>query len=187
MKIDIISQDQLQVCLDAKDLKQLDITVEDMDYNNIETRRVIWTLLDQARKECDTSLDLSGRLRIEVTPEADGGCTIFFTALEAEELPPRPQRLLMKPVAKPMVFQVEDADLLFEIARRIPEKCRLPRTDLYEKEGRYRIVVSNASLCPALGMLLYEYTEPFKDPLVSAHTREHWNRLIGGNALERLR
>ena len=46
MDIQPISNNKFIVGLTCDEMKDLDITYEDMDYSNIETRRVIWTILD---------------------------------------------------------------------------------------------------------------------------------------------
>lgn len=48
----------------------LNITYEQMDYSNIETRRVVWTLLDRAGHELKRDIDPSGRMIIEAVPRA---------------------------------------------------------------------------------------------------------------------
>ena len=50
MKINSPAEDRIIVDLTDEDLRELDITYEDMDYSTIETRRVIWTVLDAAGK-----------------------------------------------------------------------------------------------------------------------------------------
>ena len=45
MKINSPAEDRIIVDLTDEDLRELDITYEDMDYSTIETRRVIWTVL----------------------------------------------------------------------------------------------------------------------------------------------
>lgn len=50
MKIEAPEENKIVVRLTADDMTKLHITYEEMDYANIETRRVIWTLLDEARR-----------------------------------------------------------------------------------------------------------------------------------------
>lgn len=64
MKIEAPEENKIVVRLTADDMTKLHITYEEMDYANIETRRVIWTLLDEARRELGRDIDPSGRERI---------------------------------------------------------------------------------------------------------------------------
>ena len=79
MKIEAIGEEKILVALSDKDMNELDITYDEMDYSNIETRRVIWTILDEAKRSLGKPIDTNGRILIEVTPSDDGGCIMCFT------------------------------------------------------------------------------------------------------------
>ena len=79
MDIQPISNNKFIVGLTCDEMKDLDITYEDMDYSNIETRRVIWTILDTVRRDTGRDVDPSGNLMIEAAPDTDGGCLLMFT------------------------------------------------------------------------------------------------------------
>ena len=49
MKIKAQTDNRICIELTQEDMLELDITYEELDYSNIETRRVLWTLLDEAR------------------------------------------------------------------------------------------------------------------------------------------
>lgn len=89
MKIEAPEENKIVVRLTADDMTKLHITYEEMDYANIETRRVIWTLLDEARRELGRDIDPSGRMLIEALPAREGGCVLQFTVLEQEHKPQR--------------------------------------------------------------------------------------------------
>ena len=76
MKINSPAEDRIIVDLTDEDLRELDITYEDMDYSTIETRRVIWTVLDAAGKALGRDLDPSHRMVIEASPKSAGGCVL---------------------------------------------------------------------------------------------------------------
>ena len=82
MQINSPSENRITVELTAPDMRELDITYEEMDYASIETRRVIWTVLDAAGKQLGRELDLSRRMLIEASPLAGGGCALTFTLLD---------------------------------------------------------------------------------------------------------
>ena len=79
MNIQPIGSNKFIVCLNCQDLKDLDITYDTMDYSNIETRRVIWTILDRVRSSTGKDIDPSGNLVIEAAPDNSGGCILMFT------------------------------------------------------------------------------------------------------------
>ena len=69
MDIQPISSNKFLVGLSRDDMIDLDITYDDMDYSNIETRRVIWTILDTVRRDTGRDVDPSGSLMIEAAPD----------------------------------------------------------------------------------------------------------------------
>ena len=62
MKIDSNSEGKITVALSNEDMNELDITYDELDYSNIETRRVIWTLLDKAGQQLGKCIDTDSKL-----------------------------------------------------------------------------------------------------------------------------
>lgn len=110
MKIELQNEDKIVVELTSLDLKTLDITYEDMDYSNIETRRVIWTLLDEARRVLGKDISTTERMLIEALPSDDGGCVLYFTVLPSSGLDRSGKRLVMKKEAEPLLLRTGDCD-----------------------------------------------------------------------------
>lgn len=79
MDIQPLGSNKFLVGLNSEDLRELDITYDSMDYANIETRRVIWTILDSVRRNTGRDIDPSGNLIIEASPDGSGGCILMFT------------------------------------------------------------------------------------------------------------
>ena len=78
MKIEAITDNSFYILLTDVDMRQLGITFEELDYSNIETRRVIWTLLEQARCALGRDIDPREKMLIEVS-RVKNGCRIEFT------------------------------------------------------------------------------------------------------------
>lgn len=113
MKIEAIGEEKILVALSDKDLIELDITYDEMDYSNIETRRVIWTILDEAKRSLGKSIDTDGRILIEVTPSDDGGCIMCFTAMPVTDYKLK-KKLVMKKEAEPILFKALDHDAFLD-------------------------------------------------------------------------
>ena len=79
MDIQPIGNNKFIVGLSCDDLNNLDITYEAMDYSDIETRRVIWTILERVRNSTGRDIDPSGNLIIEASPDSSGGCILIIT------------------------------------------------------------------------------------------------------------
>ncbi len=81
MELILISAGKLKIMLTDSDMKKYDLKAEAVDYNNTETRRAFWNILDDAKHE--TGFDAaSDRLFIQMYPSKDGGCEMFVTKLE---------------------------------------------------------------------------------------------------------
>lgn len=138
MKIEAPEENKIVVRLTADDMTKLHITYEEMDYANIETRRVIWTLLDEARRELGRDIDPSGRMLIEALPAREGGCVLQFTVLEQEHKPQR--HLTMKKSRTPIVYEFTSAQRLLDAAENVRRLNALP--------SRKRIIPAGALLPP---------------------------------------
>ena len=81
MELLLISDSKLKVMLSPKDMEQYEITCENIDYDNTETRRAFWSILNQAKHQ--TGFDAAAdRIFIQVYPSRGGGCEIFVTKID---------------------------------------------------------------------------------------------------------
>ena len=85
MRIEAITRRKVVVELSAEDMTTLDITYEALDYASVETRRVIWVILDRVRESTGCDIDPSGQLLIDAMPRPAGGCILFFTLRGGED------------------------------------------------------------------------------------------------------
>ncbi len=81
IKIKALSDEKISVTLTENDMRDFDITYDELDYSNIETRRVIWTILDEAARVLGKRVNIENRLLIQAAPTDDGGCFLEFTQL----------------------------------------------------------------------------------------------------------
>ncbi len=104
IKIQANGEEKISVTLSKNDMSEFDITYDELDYSNIETRRVIWTILDEAKRVLGKPINIDNRLLIQVAPADDGGCFLEFTQLP-ELSDSRKKRLIMKKEAEPLLFK----------------------------------------------------------------------------------
>ncbi|MBR2877274.1 MAG: adaptor protein MecA [Clostridia bacterium] len=142
MKIEAIGDEKILVALSDKDMNELDITYDEMDYSNIETRRVIWTILDEAKRSLGKNIDTDGKILIEVTQSDDGGCIMCFTTMPFTDGKSR-KKLIMKKDAEPVIFKALDSDAFLD-AIKVLEKT----PELYKE---FRLF----SYCKKLYFIIY--------------------------------
>jgi len=200
MRIEAITRRKIVVELSAEDMTNLDITYEALDYASVDTRRVIWVILDRVRECTGCDIDPSGQLLIDAMPRPTGGCILFFTLRggEAAALTETfnaaepfagavcaPERVLRKQEQLLAAFEFADLDALLDCAGayahalRVGEEPLFTRSELYLEHGggRCRLLVCPAREPIALKQFFSEYARPCGDDIFAAqHTREHWRR-----------
>lgn len=168
MKINSPNKAKIIVELTRDDMTELDITYENMDYSNIETRRVIWTLLDKARLELGRDIDPSGKLTIETIPLEKGGCVIFFTIND------RSLNLITTVPKNEEVFEFDNIDNVIDLLSSLKDYSL--SGDLYSNNsGKFRLITPYDERLNAK-ITLSEYSHPCREGKLAAEiTKEHWH------------
>ena len=171
MNIQPIGNNKFIVGLSCDDLKNLDITYEAMDYSDIETRRVIWTILERVRNSTGRDIDPSGNLIIEASPDSSGGCILIITV-------PFSRSDIGTVISKKystQIFEFENSDCLLDVISavgRVPDESRF-----FTDGKRFRIEI------PSVISVFSRHTiEEFgrfigNDSMTVALTHEHWSEI----------
>ena len=160
MKIDSGSDGKITVALSNEDMNELDITYDELDYSNIETRRVIWTLLDKAGQTLGKSISTDSKLLIEVLPAKDGGCILHFTFLPAADSKAK-KRLIMKKEMEPLLFTAFDDCDLIDCTKIIADmKKTLASVECYKYKGKFRFILyPELTFSDSVAFILSEFGE----------------------------
>jgi len=189
MKIEAPSENKIVVDLTTQDMAELDITYEEMDYSNIETRRVIWTLLDKAGQELGRDIDPTGRMMIEAIPKVSGGCIVHFTILCEEKLALQvSSRQVVKKELAQFTYEFHSIDDLLDCARRF-QGMRFPPVSsaLYENGGVYRLLLGAGARARLFRAFFSEYGQLCGEGACgAAATREHWRPIVTQGAIEQM-
>lgn len=180
MKINSTADDRITVDLTKQDMLELDITYEDMDYSTIETRRVIWTLLDEAGKVLGKELDPTRRMIIEAIPKNEGGCILNFTILDSRKKY-SVQKQFLKKQSDSFMCEFENAEALFDAVNG----CKTDiQSSLYEKDGKYRLMIYGLTDSRDIRLYFSEFSNVTNaEKLICEHTKEHWKCLVEQNAI----
>ena len=170
MDIQPISNNKFIVGLTCDEMKDLDITYEDMDYSNIETRRVIWTILDTVRRDTGRDVDPSGNLMIEAAPDTDGGCLLMFTVASG---PNKKSETVISKANPTRIYEFENLDNMLDFLRFLPDNSRR----IFTKGSKSRLELPTEK-ANHFHRILNEYGKFVgKSSLTAAHTHEHWREL----------
>ncbi len=182
MIITVRNDYRIEAELTENELTEYGITYDELDYGNIETRRVLWHMLDDIRKKSGAGLDFSGKLLIEVMKESSEKFLFCFTCLshgkDSESV-----KQLVKSENPPVCAQFSDfEDVLKAVAYMDSEKV----SSLYEKNGSYRLTAElNIREKQYFSRISNEFGECLSDTLRNkAECTEHWSCLIEDNALK---
>lgn len=171
MDIQPISNNKFIVGLSNDDMVELNITYDEMDYSNIETRRVIWTILDNVRRDTGRDVDPSGNLMIEVAPDPSGGCLMMFTV--ANDSGKHSETVVAK-INSTRFFEFKNSDDLLDFLKRFENVSEMR---LFSCESRYRIELA-PDTSNTFEHILREYASFVgKDAMTAALTYEHWKEL----------
>ncbi|MBO5896370.1 MAG: adaptor protein MecA [Clostridia bacterium] len=140
MKIEADGEEKIAVTLTERDMQDFDITYDEMDYSNIETRRVIWTILDEAKRVLGKPINIDNRLLIQVSPGEDGGCIMHFSQLNDSHAHQK-KRLVMKKDAEPVVFCAFDCNSFIDAIRLIRLTPSGNSTEFYISDEDYYAIV----------------------------------------------
>lgn len=170
-----VSGNKIIAELSKEDMTELDITYEEMDYSNIETRRVIWTVLERLRKYSGRDIDPSCNLLIEAVAGADGGCVLCFTVNDTKRSPLRAEKPVLTKNTSGAVFEFESIDSLLDMIKSVGRENLSPDSIVFKSSSRYRIMLERApgSVCRRK---IEEYGRFIgQNPVINAHTAEHWD------------
>lgn len=186
MRIVPVNEYRVEVTLSPEELDGYDITYEQLDYADPDTRRVLWTLLSEVRRSSGVDLDLSGKLLIEATRETDGCCRVSFTSLPPRDGQNGSVKQLVKTETPPVVLECANLD----DAALAAAACRTDAPSaLYTLRGRYRLVFRVPSAeRSAVALRVCEFGElPPHPARLAAECGEYWQCVSEDNAAAILR
>lgn len=186
MKMEKIDDKTVKVTLSLKDMADYDLTYEQMDYSDPETRRALMEIVKKIQRR--TRLDLtSSKLFIEAYPSPDGGAVLYINFIELETFEqsiPKNQ----KSFDTPLVFEIADIDLVTDICNRLFQEYNhlIINSSLYHcEEIYYLFLYTYCRMEEKIIAILEEYGDYLgKGAIPAALVREHSTEIIGENALE---
>ena len=175
MNIHLINKNKFIAELSEKDMNDLDITYEEMDYSNIETRRVIWTVIDKIRETSGCEIDPSGNLLIEAVADSEGGCVLCFTVPERRKSVLSAKAPVLKKNRGCAVFEFENTDALLDMMKTVGSENLSGKCRVFRRGGKARLVMSKLP-GQSEKKIIEEYGVFIgQDDFLTAHTAEHWD------------
>ena len=182
MNITVQAENTICIELTKQDMTELDITYEELDYSNIETRRVLWTLLDEAKHTLGREIRLTQKMLIEAVPDENGGCRIYFSVAD-EPCGKTGKKQLVKVSGIKTVCQTADIDNIGALSKILQKNEYVSKSELYTDGEKYRLIVcQKPSFSGDLTDVIREFCE-ICDTSVVYYTSEHWKLLASPDAV----
>lgn len=185
MIITVQNEYRVEVELTKHELTQYGITYEELDYADIETRRVLWCLFDDIKRKSGISMSLSGKLLIEVMKENPDKYKICFTSINHNS-DLKSFKQLVKNENSPVSADFCEFEHLLCVLQGGLKDCY--ESSLYEKNGKYRLIFFvPKEEKPKIFRLLNEFGGCKDGAFVEkAQCEEHWHCLIKNCAVKTL-
>lgn len=157
MKIDAIDEKSILVELSKEDLLKNEITYEQLDYSNEETRKLVRLVLEKIRLETGRMVNDIGSLEVDVMPDSFGGCLMIFKEKETMQ---------RKKEETKAVFVTEEINDIIDLARRLKkEKAMIEKTELYRFEKIFVLFIGEVSA------VQYAAVSEYLEPLILNETK----------------
>lgn len=157
----MINDNKLKVMLTPEDMRRYEINCDTIDYDNTETRRAFWSILDEAKYK--TGFDAaSDRVFIQVYPSKEGGCEMYVTKLgayccEDEDSPSEARRGLLRRGntlrSHTSVYRFEKLDLLLDVCAKLRQIGYHGSSSAYASQQKpyYYLVITEKACAGYIG------------------------------------
>ena len=191
-----VTELKLKIIMKKEDLKKFELRADDLDYGTTETKKMLWSLLADAKR--DYGFDTDGyRILVQLFPSKDGGCELFITKTECfpsfhtdKQLHYKRSYEKSETEERVSAFSFERMEYLLSVCRRLHAIGYGERSEAYiSDEGRYYLFLDGLDpvghLIPDEFSFVREYGTNENEELIRSFLCEH-GRIICENAVERL-
>ena len=174
MKISCVSDTVTVIELTEEEMKKYDFTPETSDYSSVHTRRVLWSIIDEASKITGKNVQINCGLEIDFLPDIKGGCLLIISQGTTEK---------PKEITDNAIYESRDINDFLDFAKAAKNCGKSAESSFYYLHGNYRLIIKSNE--KRLHILAGEFALKTIDYI--AHydtTREAFNCLIDSGALE---
>ena len=164
MELILINENKLKITLSEGDMKQYDLSCDDIDYDNTETRRAFWSILDEAKHR--TGFDAaSQRVFIQLYPSKEGGCEMYVTKLSVKgvsEDRARSSHALLPLSRRFLAFSFDSINDLIAVCRRLCSIDFSGRSESYRMDnGKYLLIIDEPEENAYIGLCEHSFIDEF--------------------------
>ncbi len=176
MKISCVSDTVTVIELSVEEMEKYDFNIEKSDYSSPHTRKVLWSIIDEASKLTGRNVEVNQGLEIDFLPDIKGGCLLIIS-----QGTPKTKYTLSN--ENYSIYESRDINSFLDFAKAAKHLKDTAESSFYYYEGVYRLILNSAR--KGLHILTREFALTALDYIEEADkTREAFNCLIESNALE---
>ncbi|MBQ8350902.1 MAG: adaptor protein MecA [Clostridia bacterium] len=151
MELIRISDSKLKIMLNAEDMAHYAITSDLLNYENTETRRIVWQILDEAKHK--TGFDAaSDRVLIQVYPSRTGGCEMYVTKVPPPLPHPSEGDNMRTREGRSELYLFTNLEGLLQACRQLACHMPLGESTVYALEGGgYYLLLRGEAIDTATG------------------------------------
>ncbi len=159
-----ISESALKVCLTREDMELYDIEFDELDYSNTQTRRIIWSILDEAKRTLGFEA-VRENIYIRAFKCMSGGCELFVSREGSVR------------ESEPLLYRFDSAEPLISACTRL-DNCHFEGESrlFFGDDGRFYLALfteGGVAYLDELGLRLDYCTE-----YLSEHARHLCNNAV---------
>ena len=185
MTIEVISSNTIKITLSELDMIEYDISYENLDRKNPETKRLLIELLQTIRLEKNIDLT-SEKLFVEAFPQTNGGCLLYISLLNEKVRVKSENNVLYNCVVCEVLNIEQLSEMCYQLYNRYSHLIH--NSELYTNNESYRLIIHTFSkLEDKLKSILNEYSIiKGKGEIICSTTREYYKVLIEEDAVEKI-
>ncbi len=205
MEIIMINDSKLKIMLREEDLRQFEISADELDYSNTETKRMFWDILCRAKHKTGFNTD-GQRVLVQLYPSKDGGCEMFVTKMGSlgesddehkcthstgyEKLCSQLKKQKKNHLSKGIlgVYGFDKTEWLIRVCRKLSSLGYIGDSSAYKCDnGRSYLFLTDVDTSPAMPLdefsFITEYGTPESSDMLKYYIGEHGKVLCESNAV----
>lgn len=178
MELILISDSKLKIMLSKTDMTKYALRIEEIDYDNTETRRAFWSILDEAKHK--TGFDAAReKIFVQVFPSRCGGCEIFVTKLE-KGICPEDLSVTVSKRKQNEIYRFSDMNNLLTLCSVLTKRGFDGESAVYCDGKNYYLTLTGEH------KIIAEYADLRENKNYIYHILEHCDRICSKGAVQTL-
>lgn len=139
-----INDHKLKIMLTDKDMKKYSLDAGELDYNNKETRGILWDILSEATENTDFETD-GGKIFIQLYPSKEGGCEMYVTKLGGASNNKESANLSSKKTAegkRECAYSFDSLEALLSVCRRLSSLGYSDKSSAWRVFDKYYLLIN---------------------------------------------